>query len=82
MKQQVALVALVVADYDEALAFHTGKLRFTVLQTDDLWRHHRAMTDAGVSFVRPPSVQPYETVAVFEDPYGNRWGLVQFGGPA
>ena len=64
MKQQVALVALVVADYDEALAFHTGKLRFTVLQTDDLWRHHRAMTDA------------------FEDLYGTRWGLVQFGGPA
>jgi catechol 2,3-dioxygenase-like lactoylglutathione lyase family enzyme len=31
MKQQIAHVALVVADYDEALAFYTGKLRFTVV---------------------------------------------------
>ena len=32
MKQQIAHVALVVADYDEALAFYTGKLRFTVVE--------------------------------------------------
>jgi catechol 2,3-dioxygenase-like lactoylglutathione lyase family enzyme len=32
MKQQIAHVALVVADYDEALAFFTTKLRFTVVE--------------------------------------------------
>jgi catechol 2,3-dioxygenase-like lactoylglutathione lyase family enzyme len=32
MKQQIAHVALVVADYDEALAFFTKKLRFTVVE--------------------------------------------------
>jgi catechol 2,3-dioxygenase-like lactoylglutathione lyase family enzyme len=32
LKQRLALVALVVADYDEALAFFTQKLRFTVVE--------------------------------------------------
>jgi catechol 2,3-dioxygenase-like lactoylglutathione lyase family enzyme len=134
MNQRIAHVALVVTDYDEAIAFYTQKLRFTLvedsyqpaqdkrwviiappgsmgdsgpmgttlllarastpeqarfvgdqaggrvflfLETDDFWRDHRAMTDAGVTFVRPPSEQAYGTVAVFEDLYGNRWDLVQ-----
>ena len=34
----------------------------------------------GVRFVRPPSEQPYGTVAVFEDLYGNRWDLIQYNG--
>jgi hypothetical protein len=38
------------------------------------------MTAAGVSFVRPPTVAPYGTVAVFEDLYGNRWDLIEYGG--
>jgi catechol 2,3-dioxygenase-like lactoylglutathione lyase family enzyme len=117
-----------VADYDEALAFYTQKLRFTVvedtyqpaqdkrwvvvsppgssgttlllarastpeqakfvgnqaggrvflfLRTDDFWRDYRDMVAAGISFVRPPAEQPYGTVAVFEDLYGNLWDLVQ-----
>ena len=32
MKQSIAHVALVVADYDEALAFYTRKLHFTVVE--------------------------------------------------
>jgi catechol 2,3-dioxygenase-like lactoylglutathione lyase family enzyme len=133
--QRIAHVALVVADYDDAIAFYTQKLGFTLvedsyqpaqdkrwvvvappgsvgadgptgttlllaqastpeqarfvgdqaggrvflfLQTDDFWRDYRAMTDAGITFVRPPSEQAYGTVAVFEDLYGNRWDLVQF----
>ena len=36
MKQNIALVALVVADYDEAIAFYTQKLRFTVLEDTPL----------------------------------------------
>ena len=131
-RQRIAHVALVVADYDEALAFYVGKLNFTVvedtyqpeqdkrwvviappgngasggttlllarasspqqstivgnqaagrvflfLQTDDFWRDHAAMTAAGVQFVRPPSEQPYGTVAVFVDLYGTRWDLIEF----
>ena len=32
MKQRIAHVALVVADYDEAIAFYTQKLHFTVVE--------------------------------------------------
>lgn len=32
----------------------------------------------GITFVREPKTEPYGTVAVFLDLYGNRWDLVQF----
>ena len=32
MKQHIALVAVVVADYDEAIAWYTGKLGFTLVE--------------------------------------------------
>jgi hypothetical protein len=33
-----------------------------------------------VTFVEPPRIENYGTVAVFEDLYGNRWDLVQRAG--
>ena len=128
MKQSIIHVALVVDDYDEAIAFYVGKLRFTLvedtyqpeqdkrwvvvappgstgttlllakastaeqkpfvgnqaggrvflfLNTDDFWRDYKRMQAEGVRFVREPVEQPYGTVAVFEDLYGNRWDLLQ-----
>ena len=130
MKHSIAHVALVVRDYDEAIAFYTQKLGFTLvedtyqpeqdkrwvvvapaasngatlllarastpeqaqfignqaggrvflfLSTDDFWRDYNRMTAAGVRFVRPPDVAAYGTVAVFEDLYGNRWDLIEYG---
>jgi catechol 2,3-dioxygenase-like lactoylglutathione lyase family enzyme len=129
MKQSIARVALVVRDYDEAIAFFTKVLQFELvedtyvpeqdkrwvvlvpeggstslllarasnekqlaavgnqtggrvaffLNTDDFWRDYERMTVRGVKFVREPTTQPYGTVAVFEDLYGNLWDLV---GPA
>jgi len=35
------------------------------------------MTARNVKFTRPPSEEPYGTVAVFEDLYGNLWDLLQ-----
>lgn len=35
MQQSIAHVALVVRDYDEAIAFYTSKLRFTVVEDRD-----------------------------------------------
>jgi catechol 2,3-dioxygenase-like lactoylglutathione lyase family enzyme len=121
------LTALVVRDYDEAIAFYCGKLGFELfedslqpegkrwvvvgppgergarlllaratgkrqtarigdqsggrvmmfLQTDDFARDHARLTAAGVRFVRPPKTEPYGTVAVFEDLYGNLWDLIE-----
>jgi catechol 2,3-dioxygenase-like lactoylglutathione lyase family enzyme len=55
---------------------------FLFLSTDDFWRDYDRMTAAGVRFVRAPNVAPYGTVAVFEDLYGNRWDLIEYGARA
>ena len=55
----------------------TGGRVFLFLYTDDFWRDYNAYLGKGVTFVRPPSEEPYGTVAVFLDLYGNRWDLVQ-----
>jgi catechol 2,3-dioxygenase-like lactoylglutathione lyase family enzyme len=47
------------------------------LSTDDFERDHARMRAAGVAFEEPPRREPYGTVAVFSDLYGNRWDLVQ-----
>jgi len=126
MKRRLALVTMVVADYDEAIAWYTGKLGFQLLEdldqgrkrwvvvgpadgsaaalllarasdeeqrsrignqtggrvgfflhTDDFWRDHAAMTAQGVEFLETPREEPYATVAVFRDLYGNTWDLLE-----
>ena len=128
MKQSIVHVALVVRDYDEAIAFFTQKLNFTLIEdtyqpeqdkrwvvvappgsqgtnlllarastseqepfvgnqaggrvflflgTDDFWRDHAHMVSLGITFVREPKVEPYGTVAVFKDLYGNLWDLLE-----
>ena|SRR5579864_1373517 len=55
----------------------TGGRVFLFLHTDDFWRDYRAMTSRGVNFHEEPREEPYGTVAVFEDLYGNKWDLLQ-----
>lgn len=126
MNRHIALVTVVVADYDEAIAWYTGKLGFQLLQdvdqghkrwvvvgpaegggaalllarasdeaqrsrigdqtggrvgfflhTDDFHRDNAAMRAAGVQFLEAPREEPYATVAVFRDLYGNTWDLLE-----
>ena len=127
MNQRLAHIALVVKDYDEAIAFYTQTLGFILIEdtvlsetkrwvmvkpngqsecclllakaatdeqqtrignqtggrvflflyTDDFWRDYNNLTEKKVNFVRPPVEEPYGTVAVFEDLYGNLWDLIQ-----
>ncbi len=127
MNQHIAHIALVVDDYDEAIAFYTQKLNFTLIEdtqlsetkrwvkvmpegngqcclllakaatdeqktrlgnqtggrvflflyTDNFWRDYNNMLEHKINFVRPPEEQPYGTVAVFEDLYGNLWDLIE-----
>jgi catechol 2,3-dioxygenase-like lactoylglutathione lyase family enzyme len=65
-----------------AIGNQAGGRVFLFLSTDDFWRDYHRMSAAGVRFVRPPTVAPYGTVAVFEDLYGNRWDLIEYGAPA
>ena len=126
MAQQLKHIALVVRDYDEAIAFYVGKLHFELLEdtrlsetkrwvlvrppggegcalllaravgteqesrignqtggrvflflhTDQFEEDYRNLLDQGIKIVRPPSVEEYGTVAVFEDIYGNLWDLI------
>ena len=55
----------------------TGGRVFLFLHTDDFWRDYKAYRDKGVAFVREPKEEPYGTVAVFKDLYGNLWDLLQ-----
>lgn len=74
-------ILLARASSEEQAAFignQAGGRVFLFLATDDFARDHAAFTAAGVEWVRPPVVQPYGTVAVFADLYGNRWDLVEF----
>jgi catechol 2,3-dioxygenase-like lactoylglutathione lyase family enzyme len=126
--RRIALVTLVVDDYDEAIRFYTEALGFRLsedtprpdgsrwvvvepsgewqrtglllarakgeaqrarvgdqtggrvgffLHTDDFARDHARMRAAGVTFLEEPRNEPYGTVAVFQDLYGNRWDLLQ-----
>lgn len=55
----------------------TGGRVFLFLRTDDFWRDYENYSERGVRFVREPSEEPYGTVAVFQDLYGNLWDLIE-----
>ncbi len=64
-------------EQEAAIGNQTGGRVFLFLSTDDFWRDYNEMREAGIRFVRPPKEQPYGTVAVFEDLYGNMWDLIE-----
>jgi catechol 2,3-dioxygenase-like lactoylglutathione lyase family enzyme len=122
---KLALTALLVRDYDEAIAFYCGALGFNLIEDSDLGSGKRwvviagdeggalllakakkpeelaavgnqfggrvglfahvddfddaraRLTEAGASFEESPRHEPYGTVAVFRDLYGNRWDLIE-----
>jgi catechol 2,3-dioxygenase-like lactoylglutathione lyase family enzyme len=56
----------------------TGGRVFLFLETDDFWRDYNEMVSLSICFVRKPKNEPYGTVAVFEDLYGNLWDLIEW----
>lgn len=61
-----------------AIGNQTGGRVGFFLETDDFARDHAAMEAAGVVFEEAPRSEPYGTVAVWRDPFGNRWDLVEY----
>lgn len=55
----------------------TGGRVFLFMHTDDLRRDHDHLKAEGITIVRGPSVEPYGTVLVFADLYGNLWDLIE-----
>ena len=55
----------------------TGGRVAMFLTTDDFARDQAAMTAKGVEFLEAPRKEAYGTVAVFRDPFGNTWDLIE-----
>ena len=60
-----------------AIGNQTGGRVGFFLHTDDFARDHAAMLSKGVKFREEPRHESYGTVAVFEDPLGNLWDLIE-----
>lgn len=77
---QGARLLLAKADGDRQAASignQTGGRVFLFLETDDFARDHQVMLENGVAFREVPRHEPYGTVAVFADIYGNLWDLIE-----
>lgn len=55
----------------------TGGPVFLFLSTDNFERDFDRMRLHGVRFTESPRREEYGIVAVFEDPFGNRWDLIE-----
>ena len=55
----------------------TGGRVFLFLYTDNFSRDYQNLVSQNVRIVREPTVEPYGTVAVFADLYGNLWDLIE-----
>lgn len=72
------LLARAATDEQRAHIGHQGGGRvFLFLQTEDFAADYARMRAHGVRFREEPRHEPYGTVAVFEDLYGNGWDLIQ-----
>lgn len=126
MPRRLALVSLIVPDYDPAISFFTaigfdlvedsdlgggkrwvriappgaetalllaraatpeqknaignqgGGRVWLFLETQDFDRDFKRLSENGAAFEEAPRDEPYGRVAVWRDPWGNRWDLIQF----
>lgn len=52
-----------------------GRVAF-FLSTTDFAASHARLTAAGATWEEAPREEPYGTVAIWRDPFGNRWDLI------
>lgn len=76
---QTALL-LAKADGDAQIAAigqQTGGRVSFFLHTDNFDRDYADMKAASVTFLEAPRHEAYGTVVVFQDPFGNKWDLIE-----
>lgn len=71
------LLARAIADQRDMIGRQGGGRVWLFLHTDDFARDHALLTAAGATFEEEPRQETYGTVAVFCDPFGNRWDLIE-----
>lgn len=74
----ILIARAVDARQQAAIGNQTGGRVGFFLNSDDFDRDHARMLANGVEFEEAPRLEPYGKVAVWRDPFGNRWDLLQF----
>ena len=64
-------------EQESHIGAQTGGRVFLFLYTDNFWRDYQRYKAQGITFEREPRDEPYGTVAVFRDLYGNLWDLLE-----
>ena len=73
------LLARAVGDRQRAAIGEQGGGRvWLFLQTEDFDADYRRLQAEGVVFETGPRQEPYGRVAVWSDPWGNRWDLIEY----
>ncbi len=76
------LLARAVGDRQQAAIGEQGGGRvWLFLETEDFDSDFQILTAAGAVFESLPRIEPYGRVAVWRDPWGNRWDLIQYARP-
>lgn len=55
----------------------TGGRVFLFLYSDNLQRDYQTLLDNKVRIINPPRTEPYGSVFVFKDIYGNLWDMIE-----
>jgi catechol 2,3-dioxygenase-like lactoylglutathione lyase family enzyme len=63
-------------EQERAVGNQTGGRVFMFLRTDDFHADYEHMKSHRVRFAEKPRREPYGTVVVFLDLYGNKWDLI------
>lgn len=74
---ELLLAKAVTPEQESRIGNQTGGRVFLFLETDDFARDYKLFTSRGVTFLEEPREEPYGTVAVFVDLYGNKFDLIQ-----
>lgn len=80
LKTSGAALLLALAESPEQRArvgSQTGDHVGFILSTSDFSSDHAEMISRGVKFLEEPRIEPYGTVAIFQDLYGNTWDLIE-----
>ncbi len=65
---------------EAAIGRQTGGRVGFFLRTEDFAATYAEMRAAGVHFEEDPRQEPYGTVVVWQDPFGNHWDLLELAG--
>ena len=74
---ELLLAKAVTPEQESRIGNQTGGRVFLFLETDDIAHDYGLFTSRGVRFLEEPRHEPYGTVAVFVDLYGNKIDLIQ-----